>query len=65
MGGGIVGPDLTNVGTRLTDGYIKMSIEKPHIVLPESIMPQQNIDKKINKLYSLPSTQKPIKLKIY
>jgi len=48
--GGIVGPDLTNVGTRLTDGYIKMSIEKPHMVLPESIMPQQNIDKKITKL---------------
>ena len=48
--GGIVGPDLTNVGTRLTDGYIKMSIEKPHMVIPESIMPKQNIDKKITKL---------------
>lgn len=27
-----------------------MSIEKPHMVIPESIMPKQNIDKKITKL---------------
>ena len=48
--GGMIGPDLTNTSNRLTDGYIKMAIESPHMVMPESIMPKQNIDKKTMKL---------------
>jgi len=38
--GGKIGPDLSIAGARLTDGYIKMAIEMPHMVLPESIMPK-------------------------
>ncbi len=41
--GGKIGPDLSNVGNRLTDGYIKMAIEMPHMVMPESIMPKIEI----------------------
>jgi len=48
--GGKVGPDLSNSGNRLTDGYIKMALEKPHIVMPESIMPKQVINKKTTEL---------------
>ena len=48
--GGKVGPDLTNASSRLTDGYIKMAIDMPHMVMPESIMPKQNISKKTTSL---------------
>tara|TARA_A100001011_G_scaffold107204_1_gene113688 strand:- start:1228 stop:2817 length:1590 start_codon:yes stop_codon:yes gene_type:complete len=48
--GGKVGPDLTNAGNRLTDGYIKMAIEHPQMVMPESIMPKQVINKKTTQL---------------
>ena len=48
--GGMVGPDLTNASDRLTDGYIKMAIEMPHMVMPESIMPKQSLDKKTTAL---------------
>ena len=48
--GGKVGPDLSNAGNRLSDGYIKMALEKPHIVMPESIMPKQVINKKTTQL---------------
>lgn len=48
--GGKIGPDLTNAGNRLTDGYIKMSLERPHIVMPESIMPKQIINKNTTQL---------------
>lgn len=44
--GGRVGPSLSNSGERLTDGYIKMAIEMPHMVMPESIMPKVAMDKK-------------------
>ena len=45
--GGRIGPDLSNAGNRLTDGYIKMSIEMPHMVMPESIMPKVQIPQKL------------------
>ena len=45
--GGRIGPDLSNAGNRLTDGYIKMSIEMPHMVMPESIMPKIQIPQKL------------------
>ena len=48
--GGIVGPDLSNAGNRLTDEYIKMALEQPHMVMPESIMPKQILDKKTMQL---------------
>lgn len=42
--GGKIGPSLSNVGKRLTDGFIKMAIEMPHMVMPESIMPKTKMD---------------------
>lgn len=42
--GGKIGPSFDNVGERLTDGFIKMAIEMPHMVIPESIMPKTKID---------------------
>ena len=48
--GGKIGPDLSIAGRRLTDGYIKMAIEMPHMVLPESIMPKIQMPKNWIKL---------------
>ena len=48
--GGKIGPDLSIAGNRLTDGYIKMSIEMPHMVLPESIMPKIQMPKNLMEL---------------
>ena len=48
--GGKIGPDLSNAGNRLTDGYIKMAIEHPQMIMPESIMPKQIINKKTTQL---------------
>ncbi|MBT3479480.1 MAG: c-type cytochrome [Candidatus Marinimicrobia bacterium] len=45
--GGKIGPDLSNVGNRLTDGFIKMAIQMPHMVMPESIMPKTAMDPKM------------------
>ena len=42
--GGKIGPSLSNVGKRLTDGFIKMAIEMPHMVMPEGIMPKTKMD---------------------
>tara|TARA_B100001245_G_C22894619_1_gene431758 strand:+ start:6086 stop:7606 length:1521 start_codon:yes stop_codon:yes gene_type:complete len=48
--GGKIGPDLSIAGRRLTDGYIKMAIEMPHMVLPESIMPKIQMPKNLMEL---------------
>lgn len=45
--GGKIGPDLSNVGNRLTDGFIKMAVKMPHMVMPESMMPKTVIDPNI------------------
>ena len=45
--GGKIGPDLSNVGNRLTDGFIKMAVKMPHMVMPESMMPKTVIDSNI------------------
>ena len=45
--GGQIGPSLSNSGNRLFDGYIKMSIQAPHMVMPESIMPKTAMDPKL------------------
>ena len=44
--GGQIGPNLSNVGNRISDGFIKMAIQAPHMVMPESIMPKMAIDPK-------------------
>jgi len=44
--GGRIGPDLSNSGNRLTDGFIKMAVAMPHMVMPESIMPKTAMDPK-------------------
>jgi mono/diheme cytochrome c family protein len=48
--GGKIGPDLSNVGNRLTDGFIKMAIQMPHLVTPESIMPKTILDSTLSPL---------------
>jgi len=48
--GGKIGPNLSNSGARLFDGYIKMAIQAPHMVIPESIMPKTAMDPKIMPL---------------
>lgn len=42
--GGKIGSSFNNVGARLTDGFIKMSTQMPHMVMPESVMPKTNMD---------------------
>ena len=48
--GGRIGPDLSNAGNRLTDGFIKMAVTMPHMVMPESIMPKTAIDPNLRNL---------------
>ena len=48
--GGQIGPSLSNTGNRLFDGYIKMAIQAPHMVMPESIMPKTAMDPKLMPL---------------
>ena len=48
--GGQIGPSLSNSGNRLFDGYIKMGIQVPHMVMPESIMPKTAMDPKLMPL---------------
>ena len=45
--GGQIGPNLSNVGNRISDGFIKMAIQAPHMVMPESIMPKMAMDPKL------------------
>ncbi len=42
--GGMIGPDLSNVGNRLSDGFIKMAVTNPHMVMPGSTMPKTIMD---------------------
>ncbi|MBC8346542.1 MAG: c-type cytochrome [Candidatus Marinimicrobia bacterium] len=42
--GGEIGPDLSNVGERLTNEFIKTAVNNPHETLPGSIMPKTEMD---------------------
>jgi len=48
--GGVVGPNLTNVGNRLTEGYIFKHLENPQALIPNIIEPNYNFseDERIN-----------------
>jgi len=48
--GGAVGPNLTNVGSRLTEGYIFKHLENPQTLIPNIIEPNYKFseDEKIN-----------------
>jgi len=56
--GGKIGPNLSNAGNRLSDGYIKMAIQAPHMVMPESIMPKTAMDPKLMPLLQSYFSQK-------
>ncbi len=42
--GGMIGPDLSNVGNRLSDGFIKMAVTNPHMVMPGEQIPYNVVD---------------------
>jgi len=48
--GGAIGPNLTNVGTRLTEGYIFKHLENPQVLIPNIIEPNYKFseDERIN-----------------
>lgn len=43
--GGVVGPNLTNVGSRLTEGYIFKHLENPQALIPNIIEPNYKFSK--------------------